>query len=726
MNKIARFFEDHVEKVVLVVVGIISLFLLFIFVIRSPNKVEIGDEEFGPSAIDKEINQQAMDLKREIGKPDSAVEPYNPRLPEFTKLMKSALSDINVQVANRTALKTDDTTFATGVYRIPDIGKVSDVMINLIRAVAYLPVAEVTIENTYDDVENEPNDLDLVSVEAKFDVEQLYKNFRECFYDNVEQVFADPCLAKPIFAKVQLQRQKLSDNGIWSQWQEVPRPRIDHNRELFNIGEKVDELPTGGLKVLKTQFGYKQTQIDLLQPEPYQFASAREEWFPPSLHGEYAEFQRKERIEELRKQKEEEKEARERDREARTGRRSGTDQYGAGGVTGGSRSRRSGGTDAYGGGGAYGGTNTRSRNRSTSRTTTGLPGETGRSRSGRGSRGSGRRSTTDPAMDNMYGPGGGMEGVYGGPGTTQRGPRRPTINDVYIKYDEIALSRLTDFAKIREPLMIWAHDDTVEPGNTYRYRIRLGVFNPVAGTNKLDERDKLFADQAVLWSDFSEITEPVETMKRIYFFANNVREADKSVTVQVSRLTLGHWYSEEFPVKQGVVIGKSLEYEPEEPDRRSRLSAGGFGDPGSSVSGALGPGVSRAVGPGVSPRMSTFGTSQDNSNIPEYIDYSTGAVMVDAVPVSDWSSGRIMRSRRYYDMLYSFDGIDILHMPVGRSNWPKDLTGVFSKISGLARIEQEPFKTFGSGRAQRQGTQYDDMGGYEDMMYEDYGDMGMR
>jgi len=100
--------------------------------------------------------------------------------------------------------------------------------------------------------------------------------------------------------------------------------------------------------------------------------------------------------------------------------------------------------------------------------------------------------------------------------------------------------------------------------------------------------------------------------------------------------------------------------------------------------------------------------------------------MVDAVPVSDWSSGRIMRSRRYYDMLYSFDGIDILHMPVGRSNWPKDLTGVFSKISGLARIEQEPFKAFGSGRAQRQGTQYDDMGGYEDMMYEDYGDMGMR
>jgi hypothetical protein len=524
---------------------------------------------------------------------------------------------------------------------------------------------------------------------------------------------------------VQLQRQQLTGDGTWSQWQEVPRPKIDHNGELFNIGEKVQDLPTGGLDVLKVQFGYKQTQIDLLQPTPYQFASAREEWFPPSLHPKYAEFQRKERAEELRKEKEEAKEARERDRETRTGRRSGTDQYGAGGVTGGSRSRRGGGTDTYGGGGITGGS--RSRNRNSSRTTTGLPGETGRSRGGRG-RGSGRRSTTDPMMDNMYGPGG-MEGQYGLPGTTQRGPRRETINDVYIDYDKVAMTRLTDFAKIREPLMIWAHDDTVEPGNTYRYKIRLGVFNPVAGTNKLDERDKSYTDQAILWSEFSDETEPVSIMGRIYFFANNVREADKSVTVQVSRLTLGHWYSEEFPVKQGVVIGESREYEPEEePDRRSRLGATDYSDPGATVLGALGPGVGRATGPGVSPRVSAFGTSQDNSNIPEYIDYSTGAVMVDAVAVTDWSSGRIMRSRRYYDMLYSFDGVDILHMPVGRSNWPKDLTEVFSTISRLARVPQEPFKSFGSGSAGRRGTQYDDMGGYEDMMYEDMGgyeDMGL-
>jgi hypothetical protein len=717
MNRIVRFLEDHVEKIVLVVVGIISLLLLFVFVVRSPNRVEIDGRELSPSEIDKYVYEQARDLRREIGEPDSKAEPYDPRLPQFAKLLESALDDINVQVAKGTAPTVDESTFAQGVYRIPEIGDVSEVKMNHIRAVAYIPVEEVTGENTYDDVENEPNDLDLVSVEAKFDVEKLYESFKDCFYDNVEQVYADPCLAKPIFAKVQLQRQKLNDDGTWSEWEEVPRPRIDHNKELFNIGDRVGELPTGGLDVLKVQYGYKQTQIDLLQPMAYQFASAREEWFPPSLHDEYAEFQRKERAEELRKEKEERREARMQEREGRSGRRSGTDTYGAGG---GLRGRRPGGSDSYRGG-ITGGNYSRNRGRNRSdRSTTGLPGETGRSRGGR-RRGSSRRSTADPMMDNMYGPGG-MEGVYGGLGTTQRGPRRETINDVYRKYDEIALSRLTDFTKIREPLLLWAHDDTVEPGNTYRYRIRLGVLNPVAGTNKLDERDKSYADQAILWSDFSEITKPVDIMDRIYFFANDVREADKSVTVQVSRLTLGHWYSEEFPVKQGVLIGESREYEPEEePDRRSR-TAGGFNDPAAAMIGGLGPGVGRATGPGVPTRMSAFGTSQDTSNIPEYIDYSTGAVMVDAVAVSDWAtSGRTMRSRQYYDMLYSYDGIDILHMPVGRSYWPKDTKEIYSKISRLENVEQEPFKSFGSGASRRRGPQYDDMGGYEEMMYEDMG-----
>ena len=101
--------------------------------------------------------------------------------------------------------------------------------------------------------------------------------------------------------------------------------------------------------------------------------------------------------------------------------------------------------------------------------------------------------------------------------------------------------------------------------------------------------------------------------------------------------------------------------------------------------------------------------------------------MVDAVAVSDWTSGRTMRARRYYDMLYSFDVIDIMHMPIGRQNWSTTVRTAFSNITRLQAELQEPFKGFGSGGSRRggQGGMYDDMMG-EEMMYEEgYGDMGL-
>lgn len=729
MNKIIRFFEEHVEKMVLVVVGIVCAWLLITRVIFSPNGVSWDDRNLSPSAVDAYVYEKARELQNQMTGPATAMEQYVPRVDEYRALLAKAF-DANVE-AMPVVPQDIHAEGAPGIYRLPAIGEVSDVAVKHIRAVAYVPIDEVTPKNPYDKAGNEPNDLDLVSVEAKFDVEKLYESFRESFFSDVEEQWADPCLAKPTFAAVHLQRQQLTDGGRWSDWQDVPRAEIDHNKRLFEIIEDVKDMPAGGLEVQMLQFGYKQTQIELLQPSPYQFASAREEWFPPSLHGEFADFQQKELTEERRKAKEDAREARDRGRESTRSRRSGAGSSGiGGGITGGSRSSRGGGSFGQPGGGGIGGSSgSRSRSRSNRDSSSrsgagGFQGEGGGLSGSSRRRSSGRRSAGgDQFGGDMYG-GGGLEGFVGGTGVARRGPRKATINDVYIKYDEIALTRLTDFAKIREPLVFWAHDDTVEPDNTYRYRIRLGVFNAIAGTDQMSERDKALRNQAILWSGFSDTTEPVEIMGTRYFFANSVREGDKTVGVQVCKLALGHWYIQDFSVKQGELMGELLEYVPEEPDRRSRSTAGiGIGGgrgPGAAVMGALGPGV----GPGVS-RGSGFGAQQDQSNIPEYIDYATGAVMVDAVAVSDWKTGRTMRARRYYDMLYSFDGIDIMHMPIGRQNWPTSMAIAFSTISRLQREPQEPFKGFGSGGSKRrQGGGYEDMMGGEDMMYEEaYGDM---
>ena len=97
------------------------------------------------------------------------------------------------------------------------------------------------------------------------------------------------------------------------------------------------------------------------------------------------------------------------------------------------------------------------------------------------------------------------------------------------------------------------------------------------------------------------------------------------------------------------------------------------------------------------------------------------AVMVEAVAVNDWSGDKSLSTRRYYDMLYSFDGANIEHMPVRTSYWAKDVKDIFSKIATLQREKLEPLKPWGTGGRRRrtgEAEYYDEMEEY-DYMYED-------
>ena len=695
LSSIGSFFEEHVEKIILVVVGLVCVWLLITRVIFSPNMVAYSEGKLSPSAIDDEILKEAKELERTLREPPEKLDPYKPRAEEFLALLDSSIRD--VEIGSRSLAPTETASAdAVGVYDLPFIGEVNEVAVEHIRAVAYVPIDEVTEQNTYDKAGNEPNDIDFVTVEANFDIAGLYERFKESFVEYVEERWADPCLAKPLFAAVQLQRQERADNGVWSEWQDVPRARIDPYKKMFEIIEKVEGLPAGGLKVRLLQYDYPLVQIGLLQPESYQFATADEEWLPPQLHKEYKQIKTKEALEAKRQEREEQREERQRDSGIGTTGGVGQVGRGAGRRPQGSRSRSSqrggiGGDDLYGMGGAdYGAGDTRSRGRTRGRRTTSSRTGTGSTDRGRSTARGTRGRTTDPYEDMMYGPDMG-QGIGG------RNARFSPINEVYDKYDEMMLTRLTEFEKL-ESLKFWAHDDTVEPRKTYRYRIRLGVFNPIAGTNKVSTKHQDRKDDVILWSSYSGETEPVEVMGKLYFFANNVREADKAVNVQISKLTLGRWYSHDFWVRLGEVIGEPLEPEPEKDDRSNRQRRQStMNDPG----GRFAPMMART----------------ERSNVPEIIDYRTGAVMVDAVVVNDWTAKMPLRSRNYYDMLYSYDGVTIEHMPVGASYRPTELAVVYTHINRLQREPQEEFQAFGTtGRRQRRG------GEYGDMMDEYYGD----
>jgi len=696
ISNIGSFFEEHIEKIILVIVGLVCALLLITRVILSPNMVSWDDRNFSPSSIDNYVYEQAQLLRQRLNDPPDQMEPYKPRLGEFLALMDSSINKVDTSLWPVVPFEPGVDSSVAGVYNLPRIGEVNDVAVEHIRAVAYVPIASVTEDTPYDKAGNEPNDIDLVTVEAKFDIDQLYDKFNASFYEDVEDEWADPCLAKPIFASVQLQRQELNIDGTWSDWQVMPRQKIDQYGKLFSITENIDELPHGGLKVQMLLFDMPQRQIDLLQPQAYQMASAKEEWFPPVLHRKYKELLRKETQEEKRQAKETEREERERELEDKRSRRADTRTGGTGRTsrTGSGGMASSGGMgDMYGGGS----TNTRSRDRSrSSQTTTGRSTETGRTNDRRRSS-RGRAATTDPMMDSLGLYGNELMGDSRGGGNLRRAP---STNDVYYDFDEVAFTRFTDFSKLREPILFWAHDDTVEPSKTYRYRVRLGVFNPVAGTNKLSEQSMSQKNKVILWSDFSDVTEPVEIPGRSYFFARDIQEAAKTITVTVCQYVLGHWYTEDFKVRGGEVIGDVVEIEPEkEKTQRGRTS---------DVLGG---------------RFATSYTRpEEKTNVPEKVDYGTGAVMVDAMPMNDWWGDKALRARHYYDMLYSFDGINIEHMPVGTTYWSKDMQSTYSNISRLSRETQEPFKAFGTGQRRGglpgMGGDYNDMGMYDEMMYE--------
>jgi len=460
-------------------------------------------------------------------------------------------------------------------------------------------------------------------VEAKFDVKGLYNRFSENFVgDNIREEWRDPCLARPIFAAVELQRQELLSDGSWGDWQMVSRAKIEHRKKMFEIIEGVEELPAGGMEVRLLQFDDVMVWKDLLQPEAYRIASAKEDWFPPRLHKKYTEYQKQIDIQEKREAQKAAKEDEQRKGE-RTDRRSGRMGRAARGRGGGM-------------GGLFGPMGP------TGPSPGGSPG-------GMPSRMPTRKTPTRRTRERRV---------------EKERPEKPKKEtkdtaDIYKEFSEIQISEREDISKRDEPLVFWAHDDTVEPERSYRYRIRLGVFNPIAGTNQFKEQDKVLKDKVILWSELSDVTEVVDIPRRVYFFPWDIQEAAEAVTVQVSKYVLGYWYSKDFTVKQGEVIGKVVEYEPAEEEEETGVT------------------------------------------VPSKIDYATGAVLVDVVPVNDWSGEKNLRARHYFDMLYSFDGANMDRVPIKPRYWADGLQVKFNEIKRLEKEPKEPLRYWGGRLGER-------------------------
>ena len=105
-------------------------------------------------------------------------------------------------------------------------------------------------------------------------------------------------------------------------------------------------------------------------------------------------------------------------------------------------------------------------------------------------------------------------------------------------------------------IIIWAHDSQVEPGGVYRYMMRVGFFNPIAGRNWTSSKDKQFNNQPILWSKHIIPDKIVAIPERTLFFPKIAgRPADRIVTVEVCRWVDGLWHKKDFRVTPGSIIG---------------------------------------------------------------------------------------------------------------------------------------------------------------------------
>ena len=597
--------ELFVDKAVLAVAAIAALVVLFFFVIGSPNAIEYAGKKLAPGQIDEFINRKAVTLQEKLKEEPHLDKEYEPKQPIYLGLIKDAVKDINANINFPLPAYPAGTLIAPNrIYQLPVVEKIEKPSATVIRMAAFVPTEELSDTVTYDMAQTKLADVDLVTVESSINAKNLFESFKSAFTGkNVPEEWRIEQYAKPIFAKVELQRRTQQSDGSWSQWDQVPQIKICNLKKMLQLPKQADEYE---IQIAMVQFAKTEFRNEILQPPVYDNAISAERWLSPSFFNEREKRLAKEQAEQKKQQLEIEKARKLEARPTRTRQPAGRDrQSSAGGPPG------------------------------------GIEGGEGKEASSAAT----QPQTKSPRVPRQLSP----RTKSTAPPATAESKRVLTEEQ---QFDEIVLTEKINPAEL-EKLVFWAHDDTTKPGEKYQYRIRTGVFNPIAGTNWFSQEQKDLQNQTVLFSSFSEPTDTIEIPERLYFFATDIRETekgysiDKTVEIKVARYTLGNWVSETFNVKNGEQIGTVSD------KAKARLEK----------------------------TLERVGTQ------PEPIDLSTGAVMVDARRVTEWVGAGYLRSKDFYELLYTKTGDSIQAVPIKERYWPDEIAKIYKEIEQAEKAE---------------------------------------
>jgi hypothetical protein len=118
-------------------------------------------------------------------------------------------------------------------------------------------------------------------------------------------------------------------------------------------------------------------------------------------------------------------------------------------------------------------------------------------------------------------------------------------------------------------IAVWAHDDSVQPGKTYRYRLRVKLWNRYVGRRQA-LAEPAQADQVVLAGEWSLPSAPITVAPRQHFFVRGPVYGETAANVEVYTWHKGDWLKQDFKVKVGDVIGTAMDVKVGEDEKKAK------------------------------------------------------------------------------------------------------------------------------------------------------------
>jgi hypothetical protein len=575
-------FEQHVEKAA---VGLAALFLLvmgFLYLVRSPNQVDYGGQKVTPNALAEAIKTDEETLRREMDK----AKPVSAQVPDYSNQLTAQHSG-GLFAAGPTGqplvpaelpLAADFGLPIPKMSQEQDEGQADIVLVPPLAPAAPAvrtgrnlvlrerpTLSERAANEESAEQAGEPVELAWVSVASYFDTKTQADAMSKAGYATY--------LSKIYIAGLDLQRQELLPDGRFSEWEEVTRsvamPQVD-------IPVPEIDAASGAVvnrDALNQAFATIKAHQQTICQAPFYKTQAGDPWKMPPLEGHAdAEAQPKP------KPKPEPK-------PEPGGKRGGSVIIGGAGAGGKATAaeekekRDQADKDLKSAEEAYRKSDDAQAQRYAKdviQNEFARPAAKNKAKliahsvellqSQSKTKGGGAHATSSPA------PTGSDEEVSGKTEMAGVGHRstRPPGGEATTAKQESKQDNLIKHPKDASKWAVWFHDDTVQSGKTYRYRMRVKLWNRYV-TKFKSLKDPEQGKHSVVLGDWSLPSDPVTVPPAAYFFLTSAPPGKDTATVTVYKWHRGARVKQTFNVGIGDLIGGVQESETGVLDRQTLL-----------------------------------------------------------------------------------------------------------------------------------------------------------